>query len=62
VTVGSIGPWATSPFGSAGGLDGEGKWTGLLALIGIVLIARHRTLSAALDGVRQTQAQETSGG
>jgi hypothetical protein len=37
--VGSIGPWVSSPFDSASGMNGDGKLTIALAIIGLLVVA-----------------------
>ena len=37
--IGSIGPWVSGPFGSQSGLNGDGKLTIALAIIGLLLVA-----------------------
>jgi hypothetical protein len=37
--IGSIGPWVTGPFGSQSGMDGDGKLSIALAIIGLLLVA-----------------------
>ena len=41
VIVGSIGPWATSPLTSVSGLDGDGKWTIILAVAAVYWLVRR---------------------
>ncbi|HWF25195.1 MAG TPA: hypothetical protein VG275_07100 [Solirubrobacteraceae bacterium] len=41
VAIGSIAPWVTSPLVSAGGLDGDGKVTILLAALAAFLLWRR---------------------
>lgn len=41
VVIGSIGPWVTAPLSSASGLDGDGKWTLLLAVLIAFAILRR---------------------
>jgi hypothetical protein len=37
--IGSIGPWVSGPFGSQSGMNGDGKLTIALAIIGLLLVA-----------------------
>ena len=46
--VGSLAPWATSPISSASGISGDGKWTALLAVCGIVAIYRRTRWGAGI--------------
>ena len=37
--IGSIGPWVSGPFGSQSGMNGDGKLTIALAIVGLLLVA-----------------------
>lgn len=51
VVVGSIGPWVTAPLGSSSGLNGDGKWTVLLAVLGAVQLLRGHPAGATIARV-----------
>jgi len=40
--IGSIGPWVSGPFGAQSGMNGDGKLTIALAIIGLLLVAFER--------------------
>jgi hypothetical protein len=48
VVVGSIGPWVSTPLGSSSGLNGDGKWTVLLAVLGAVQLLRGHPAGATI--------------
>lgn len=41
VAIGSVGPWVTASLGSQGGLNGDGKWTILLAAVAAFILVRR---------------------
>lgn len=52
--VGSLGPWVTAPLGSVSGTSGDGQWTVLLAVGGILTLWFHGHQPITLAAVAST--------